>query len=506
MAKGTQKVKGLTPEELAGLSESARKQIEEQLAAAEPAKSVKDTEELVTVNPSTKKIKRVKSEEVGKTTLRNLAKALGYSGVSGSSKLLDTILSGSVKGPTTDVGARKQQASLQNSIDQIDNNAKLLAMIGDEQKRTNELLTQLLKYISEQNEDEDGKGGNLPSIGPIGKPGERKGPSQHLVDKRNRLLRRRSVGTAFVAGAGVAAGAGTAAVVGSMVGGSTTAEPAAAPPPAMSTITPQTQQQNTVPVGSSENVGSVLNRMGETPGGMASVASQQAGKSAEQIQEYLRTGGVALDPKRDNWCAAFVNSTLKQSNVPGSGSMIANSFQRWGSAVDPKDVKPGDVVLQTRGKGPNETGGHVGIATGRMVDNKVEMIAGNSGQGGPSQTSVMTYFVPVNEQLMVRRATATREDKNVGEQAATLAASQTNQAQMSQQQPSSGAAAMAASTRAEVANRQPMQVQVVDATQSGGPENATLGSGHNVIDPQDPGLVEPEDAAERYEKLFAEAA
>ena len=125
------------------------------------------------------------------------------------------------------------------------------------------------------------------------------------------------------------------------------------------------------------------------------LASTMVGKSRTQSLDYLRAGGY--NNKGEAWCAEFVNSTLKQTGGTGSGSAVANSFQKWGTQVDPTKVQAGDVVLQTRGKGPGETGGHVGIATGVIQHGQVEMIAGNSGG------QVKKYFVPVNGQLQVRR-------------------------------------------------------------------------------------------------------
>ena len=125
------------------------------------------------------------------------------------------------------------------------------------------------------------------------------------------------------------------------------------------------------------------------------LASTMVGKSRTQSLDYLKAGGY--NNKGEAWCAEFVNSSLKQTGGTGSGSAVANSFQKWGTQVDPIKVQAGDVVLQTRGHGPGETGGHVGIATGKYQHGQIEMIAGNS------SGQVKRYFVPVNGQLQVRR-------------------------------------------------------------------------------------------------------
>ncbi|MGN7127813.1 phage tail tape measure protein, partial [Methylorubrum thiocyanatum] len=82
------------------------------------------------------------------------------------------------------------------------------------------------------------------------------------------------------------------------------------------------------------------------------------------------------------WCADFVNGVLKSSGIKGVNSSVANSFQNWGEAV--KDgIKKGDVLVEHRGRGPGQAGGHVGIATGntRVKNGRVqhETISGNYG-------------------------------------------------------------------------------------------------------------------------------
>ncbi len=51
-------------------------------------------------------------------------------------------------------------------------------------------------------------------------------------------------------------------------------------------------------------------------------------KNAAALKDYLETGGVNLDPATTAWCAAFVNSSLAQAGLPGTGSPAARSFAR----------------------------------------------------------------------------------------------------------------------------------------------------------------------------------
>jgi len=122
------------------------------------------------------------------------------------------------------------------------------------------------------------------------------------------------------------------------------------------------------------------------------------------INAFLKKGGVDINAAQTAWCAGFVNSSLEQIGIKGSGSLTANSFQNWGSMIDPSKVLRGDVLLQSRGLGAGSAGGHVGFATGasRMGDNglQLQMLSGNSGKFGAVDTSWVDAT-----QLQVRRAT-----------------------------------------------------------------------------------------------------
>lgn len=485
--KKDEEAKRLLPEDLAFLGEAARRQIEEQLTKAESAEP-KTQDQVLVVDQAKKSVKRVKAGDLGKMTLRDIAKSLGYPSVGGVSKLLEALVSGAPVSTQAGINRelKQQQASLQAMTEQVDGNTKLLAMMGDEQKRTNDLLATLLDEIKNM------KGGGGPNIPPVpnvhtGKEGAPKprpgaGPAQVPAGKGG-------FGTTVLKWLGIGAVAGgTAAAAQQMFSGGDQ--------------TPTT--------------GSSATQAASPPAAIGSPITGKTG-SDESVRNFLQAGGVTLDPRRDNWCAAFVNSTLKQSGIPGTGSMVANSFQNWGTEVKPTEVRKGDVVIETRGKGPGQVGGHVGIATGNVRDGKIEMIAGNSGQSSdPGQNAVMTYYVPINDQLMIRRSVANREQAETALTTAQQIAGPANQQSVQQaplqqqemvQQPvTSGLAAAAASLNADVARRQPPELTVVDSTTESGSENSTLGSQQDFNDPSDPGPVEPDDARERYEKLFAEAA
>ncbi|WP_181257407.1 phage tail length tape measure family protein [Mesorhizobium soli] len=126
-------------------------------------------------------------------------------------------------------------------------------------------------------------------------------------------------------------------------------------------------------------------------------------RDAGAINSYLRAGGVNLDAASQAWCAAFVNSSLKQIGVNGSGSNVATSFLNWGKSVNPADVLRGDVLVQSRGLSAGQLGGHVGFATGltRMDDKQLQlqMLSGNTS----NKVGLDWYNA---SDLSVRRATA----------------------------------------------------------------------------------------------------
>lgn len=94
------------------------------------------------------------------------------------------------------------------------------------------------------------------------------------------------------------------------------------------------------------------------------------------LQDYLTTGGANLDPATTAWCAAFVNATLKQSGMTGTGSNLARSFLNYGEGVD--TPTKGDIAVFSRGD-PNGPYGHVGFFEGYGPDGKIRVLGGNQG-------------------------------------------------------------------------------------------------------------------------------
>ncbi|MBY5785324.1 tail length tape measure protein [Rhizobium leguminosarum] len=124
--------------------------------------------------------------------------------------------------------------------------------------------------------------------------------------------------------------------------------------------------------------------------------------NTSSINSFLKQGGVDLNAAQTKWCAAFVNSSLEQVGIKGSGSQVANSFLDWGTKVDPSQILKGDVLVQNRGLSANQAGGHVGFATGATRfsggQQQLEMLSGNLSDGvGKEWVSAM--------EVQARRAT-----------------------------------------------------------------------------------------------------
>lgn len=140
-------------------------------------------------------------------------------------------------------------------------------------------------------------------------------------------------------------------------------------------------------------------------------------RDRDTIAQYLKKGGAGMDPATTQWCAAFVNSTLQQEGIKGTGSQIATSFGGWGNSVsDASKVAKGDVAVLMRNHRVGETGGHVGFATGetKMVrgrDGKerlqVQILSGNDGD-------VVKRSWRDADELTIRRAPIEEKSKLAG--------------------------------------------------------------------------------------------
>lgn len=115
------------------------------------------------------------------------------------------------------------------------------------------------------------------------------------------------------------------------------------------------------------------------------------------LQEYLKNGGQNLDPLTTAWCAAFVNASLQQAGVQGTGRLNARSFMKWGQPVN--TPRPGDIAVFSRGN-PNGWTGHVGFFQGYDKNGGIQVLGGNQGNA----VSIKSF--PADRLLGFRRAGA----------------------------------------------------------------------------------------------------
>ena len=115
-------------------------------------------------------------------------------------------------------------------------------------------------------------------------------------------------------------------------------------------------------------------------------------------QEIRNLTGV--DPVRTEWCAAFVNAVLEESNIKSNNShkypLTARAFLDWG--LDVEDPVPGDIIVFPRGNSSWQ--GHVGfyISTQKVNDREYYLILGGNQN---NKVSIVPY--PASSALGIRR-------------------------------------------------------------------------------------------------------
>ena len=117
---------------------------------------------------------------------------------------------------------------------------------------------------------------------------------------------------------------------------------------------------------------------------MQNLLGKHEGTDRAALMEYMKNGGVNLDPATTAWCAAIVNASLGQAGLPTTGSNMARSFLNYGSPVT--EPQQGDIAVFQRG-GPNAATGHVGFYQGRDANGNILVLGGNQG----NQVSVAPF-------------------------------------------------------------------------------------------------------------------
>ena len=67
------------------------------------------------------------------------------------------------------------------------------------------------------------------------------------------------------------------------------------------------------------------------------------------LSAFFKKAGFNLDPSTTAWCAGFANAVVQECGYPGTKSLAARSFLKWGKSVRPESAQPGDIVVFKRG-------------------------------------------------------------------------------------------------------------------------------------------------------------
>jgi hypothetical protein len=126
-----------------------------------------------------------------------------------------------------------------------------------------------------------------------------------------------------------------------------------------------------------------------------------------KLSAWFAKKGIKISPRTTAWCAAFVNASLADAGMKGTGSLAAASFYKYGKGVK-GPVQTGDIAVWPH---------HVAMLTGETRQGpggtEYQVIGGNqggtiSGQGGVSynwrSASGMTLRRPDWDQAADRTA------------------------------------------------------------------------------------------------------
>ncbi len=138
------------------------------------------------------------------------------------------------------------------------------------------------------------------------------------------------------------------------------------------------------------------------PAAMTTMIAFQYLNYGEQTHRAELKQLTGVDPVRTEWCAAFVNAVLRDSNTPGSESvsdypLLARSFLDWGEKVT-GEPQPGDIIVFPRGG--SQWQGHVGFYFGTV---NVGDITYYKILGGNQNNKVNVELYPAYKALGIRR-------------------------------------------------------------------------------------------------------
>lgn len=103
------------------------------------------------------------------------------------------------------------------------------------------------------------------------------------------------------------------------------------------------------------------------------VSAHPPGSSNPRITEYHAGTNIAGYDDKASWCSSFVNWSLEQAGIAGTGSALARSWLEWGEPLEQPVV--GCIAVLWREQ-PTSWRGHVGYYL-REDENLVYLLGGN---------------------------------------------------------------------------------------------------------------------------------
>ncbi len=130
-------------------------------------------------------------------------------------------------------------------------------------------------------------------------------------------------------------------------------------PPSVNIVAPKTSQPS-VPPPSAPWMTTARHELG--------VSERTGNNDGPQVERYLRTVGLGGGYA---WCAAFVNWTLGQNDIRGTGRGNALSYLTYGQRLPGPAY--GSIAVLNHGKGL----GHVGFVAGQSPNGSIILLGGN---------------------------------------------------------------------------------------------------------------------------------
>ena len=103
------------------------------------------------------------------------------------------------------------------------------------------------------------------------------------------------------------------------------------------------------------------------------VRTYPPGQSNPRVTEYHANTNIAGYDDKASWCSSFINWTLAQAGIAGTGSALARSWLDWGQPLE--QPRFGCIAVLSRDD-PTGWKGHVGFFL-RSDDNHVYLLGGN---------------------------------------------------------------------------------------------------------------------------------